>query len=79
MTDRTPVHQPKTWGMLSVDLNAFRTRLGEAVMCDIKDIDGCCSLADTTVMCDIKDIDGCCSLADTTCSQPVANTQVQYK
>ena len=61
MTDRTPVHQPKTWGMLSVDLNAFRTRLGEAVMCDIKDIDGCCSLADTT------------------CSQPVANTQVQYK
>ena len=34
--------------MLSVDLNAFRTRLGEAAMCDIKDIDGCCSLADTT-------------------------------
>ncbi len=33
--------------MLSVDLSAFRTRLGEAVMCDIRDIDGCRSLADT--------------------------------
>ncbi len=38
--------QQNPWEMLSVDLNAFRTKLGEAVMCNIKDIDGCCSSAE---------------------------------